>query len=721
MELRENCLLFWGQGESRRKERLLWVNPQNGQRVFILAEGKRAWPFARSRGAVDTAINNDLVQLAEDDILAGLLHECALSPNSRARYETAYALIKPLVEDAERKILDPQLCGGLIQRRVQETGCNRGTLYKQLRRYWQRGQRPMSVQPDYRLCGKHGSDYLDPDAPDFEERRKRKRGRPRKLSPGTGANITKVDVDNFTTYLKRYLKPNAPPLATIWEQMLADKYGLKDIKDEDALRRLAFENGIPTLGQLRYFYRKHYTLVDILKAKEGDLNYLRKHRPTLGDATKQASYPGALYQIDNTTADICLVHSKRRNVLIGRPILYLVVDTLTTLIAGFHVTFENPFYNAAALALWNAYCDKVKFCADIGMTIKPEDWPSYGLPTKVLADRGEMLSHASDGLIQQLGVGIATTAPYRADAKPLVERMFGQVNSMVIRWLEGAKPRGQDPSRDDYRKLARLPEDVFIKILVETIITYNKSIRKDYWLDQEMIAAGVQTRPVALWAWGMRNLTGMMKHMDEASVRVGLMPLKRASVTESGIVLDKLYYHAPPDVAQEWMTRARNRGHWHIHCGYDPNTVDYIFLPGNRAQDFKVCRLTEKCRRGHAGWTWFELKKWREEQARDTNAELLTDMKLRLEARERIAAHRKAAVAETEADLDGRRPDVKSVRENREDEKRLMRAREAEEARRLIKLNGAEKPRQDMATKPPKMSRGEEALFNYLEEQQAPL
>ncbi len=450
-------------------------------------------------------------------------------------------------------------------------------------------------------------------------------------------------------------------------------------------------------------------------------SYLRKHRPTLGDATKQAPYPGALYQIDNTTADICLVHSKRQDLLIGRPILYLVVDTLTMLIAGFHVTVENPCYNVAALALWNAYCDKEKFCADLGIKIKTEDWPSYGLPTKVLADRGEMLAYASDGLIEKLGVGIANTAPYRADAKPLVERMFGQVNGRTIRWLEGAKPYGEDPSRDDYRKLARLPTDTFTKILVETIVTYNKSVREGYWLDQEMIATGVQIRPVALWAWGMRNLTGMMKHMDEASVRVGLMPIKTASVTESGICLGRLYYHCPPDVAEEWMTRARNRGHWPIDCSYDPNSVDYIFLPGNRPQDFKVCRLTEKCRRGHAGRSWFEFQKWLEEQKRDTNKELLSDLVLRAETRERIAAHRKAAVAETEAALDGKRLNVENVRENREDEKRLERDRVARETRRLLELNGLEKPSEEKKAFPPKMSPGEEELFIHLEKNLANL
>lgn len=271
------------------------------------------------------------------------------------------------------------------------------------------------------------------------------------------------------------------------------------------------------------------------------------------------------YVTISTTADICLVSAENPELLIGRPILYLVVDTLTTLIAGFHITVENPSYNVAALALWNAYCDKVECCKKYGITIKPSWWPSFGLPSAVLADRGEMLSHVSDGLIQKLGVRIENTAPYRADAKPLVERMFQQLNQGTITWLEGAKPRGTDPSRDDWRKLARLSINVFRKDVIEAIIQYNRSVKKDYWADKEMRAAGVrQVRPNALWLWGTQNLTGLMKNMDDATVRVGLMPMKTASVTPGGILLDELLYHCPPNVESDWLTRARNHGNWPI-------------------------------------------------------------------------------------------------------------------------------------------------------------
>jgi hypothetical protein len=90
-------------------------------------------------------------------------------------------------------------------------------------------------------------------------------------------------------------------------------------------------------------------------------------------------------------------------------------------------------------------------------------------------------------------------------------------------------------------------------------------------------------------------------------------------------------------------------------------------------------------------------------------------MVIRAEARERIAAYRKEAVAETETALEGKKLDVERVRENREDEKRLERRRLAEETRRLLKVNGAEKFNDYKKAPSAKMSKGEEELFNQLE------
>ena len=74
-----------------------------------------------------------------------------------------------------------------------------------------------------------------------------------------------------------------------------------------------------------------------------------------------ANGPGSLYQIDATKDDIYLVSRTDRNRIIGRPVVYLVQDVFSRLIAGIAVTLEGPSWLGAMLALENTASDKTPF------------------------------------------------------------------------------------------------------------------------------------------------------------------------------------------------------------------------------------------------------------------------------------------------------------------------------------------------------------------------
>ena len=48
------------------------------------------------------------------------------------------------------------------------------------------------------------------------------------------------------------------------------------------------------------------------------------------------------------------------------------------------------------MALANAFSSKVEYCAQFGVTITEEMWPSVGIPSSILADRGELLSRQAE-------------------------------------------------------------------------------------------------------------------------------------------------------------------------------------------------------------------------------------------------------------------------------------------------------------------------------------
>ncbi|GGF62072.1 hypothetical protein GCM10010912_04030 [Paenibacillus albidus] len=85
-----------------------------------------------------------------------------------------------------------------------------------------------------------------------------------------------------------------------------------------------------------------------------------------------------------------MVSEYRREWIIGRPIIYIVIDVFSRYIAGIYNGLEGPSWIGAMMALANTTTDKVNFCAQYGINIDPEDWLSSHLPQKLTADRGEL-------------------------------------------------------------------------------------------------------------------------------------------------------------------------------------------------------------------------------------------------------------------------------------------------------------------------------------------
>ena len=91
--------------------------------------------------------------------------------------------------------------------------------------------------------------------------------------------------------------------------------------------------------------------------------------------------------MDATQADIYLVSRADRSVVVGRPYIYLAVDTATHLIAGVYVGYSCD-ETAVMACIAQAASDKVEYCARYGIEITPEQWPSAGMPSEIITDQG---------------------------------------------------------------------------------------------------------------------------------------------------------------------------------------------------------------------------------------------------------------------------------------------------------------------------------------------
>ncbi len=98
--------------------------------------------------------------------------------------------------------------------------------------------------------------------------------------------------------------------------------------------------GVPTLAQ---FEKVYYSSTDIIEAKRDrdPRRFALNYRPLVGTATAETWGPGSRFLIDATLADIYLVSRDNRSRIVGRPVIYVVIDVWSRLIVGLYVAIED--------------------------------------------------------------------------------------------------------------------------------------------------------------------------------------------------------------------------------------------------------------------------------------------------------------------------------------------------------------------------------------------
>jgi hypothetical protein len=67
-------------------------------------------------------------------------------------------------------------------------------------------------------------------------------------------------------------------------------------------------------------------LVYVHTDNPGQIRQTLSGRAKSGDSAQMAAEPGSVFQVDATPVDVYLVSSRKRNSIIGRPIIYFIHD-----------------------------------------------------------------------------------------------------------------------------------------------------------------------------------------------------------------------------------------------------------------------------------------------------------------------------------------------------------------------------------------------------------
>lgn len=541
----------------------------------------------------------------------------------KAKLEADWTLIGPLISgETAYRVMHPEFRNKILEHYAAAHGTSRQKLSRLLRRYWKRGLTQEALMDDMDRCGGAGKPKTFADQKNGRRPKNRWPGAPLWESTKKWLNIA------ADWYLadpkKRTLQLALDQIAKFFgsSREVLDQQGLPISVEIDRKAQ-------PTIRQLRYLIYTERPYAVRRRAKLGEKGFTLTGRAFNGRADQHVSGPGDSFVIDATIADIYLVSQFDRTLIVGRPTIYFAVDVYSRLIVGVYVGFEHPSWMAAMTLLINVVTPKVAFCAQYGIPIREEQWPSHYLSSRILGDKGEMMATQAGPLIaENLGVKIENAPSGRPDFKAIVERRFGIVPSKFKAFVPGyvEKDFNQRGVRD-YRLDAALTIHEFTEIVIWSVLQCNAAPISNFPTPPDAVADGYAPTPLDLWTHGIATRSGMLRSFSIDEVRKNVLPRTTAAVTHQGISFHDGFYECPTAVRDDWFVKARVKT-WRVEIAYDPRDLGLIWLCENGRFEECTTRGTNSKGIGLVGITLAERLDLRErdkqniETAEDTHTNL---------------------------------------------------------------------------------------------------
>lgn len=447
--------------------------------------------------------------LLDRDIFLPLVSEEKLTKSAKEIRDKAWNQIKSLVKNQPDIFISNIRFQLIKEESEKDGGASIPSYFKWLKSYDAYGQVPNALLPNFQNCGAPGEE---------------------KKNCELSTSLKKIIRQGYKKYFI-----GKSTIRSAYKNTLRTMYN-SAIHGEKKF----------TIDQFYYWGSREWTYSEALKRKIGKRKYKSTRRLLRGRTSDMASFVGELYQIDWTLTDIQCVSSLNRNDYIGRPTLYLVVDTISRAITGLLLTFENPSYITLCNAFYNAGRNKVEFAKECGFVITDDDWITNIIPNRLIGDRGELLSTKADSIANSLHVTVENTAAYSPELKGIIELLIGRVTERVKQLFDGKgrvdKDFGERLSNDS-RKEATVTLKELYEITIKCIIEYNNHHWiDDYPLTTEMVRDRVKKIPMEIWKWAHENGHSTGKTFDKETLWLSLLEGKMVTPSRKGIYLNKQYF-----------------------------------------------------------------------------------------------------------------------------------------------------------------------------------
>lgn len=264
-------------------------------------------------------------------------------------------------------------------------------------------------------------------------------------------------------------------------------------------------------------------------------------------------------EADHTPLDINVLHDETKT-LLGRPTLTILIDHYSSMVMGFQISFEEPSYAAAAMAIGCAILPKKDLLDFYGLE---GDWPAHGVMELIVTDNGtEFWSDNLDMAISEVG-SVLQYAPVRSpNYKGVAERFFLTLKTMWIDSLPG-KTNGIGKGTEDYiaEKDAKLTLTEFKSRFLNWLVNiYHREPR-----------GKAEKSPLDLWNDSSREFPVVEENSKR--IETALMCSDKRTLQRSGIQYENLEYNS-----DQLRDIYRREGVIEMLIKYNPFDIGHIYV-----------------------------------------------------------------------------------------------------------------------------------------------
>lgn len=488
-------------------------------------------------------------------------------------------------ENLRHRIVFDRGIGGLVRAAKIASGCSRSQIYILFSLLCRYGFSEHSLRPRLDLCG--GLGVARPCVPEGRQKAGRKTEKQR-IAKASGIVLPPEQPGMNTNWRDRILAADStitipkPPMPTRCKLILGSHFVKKYRHEAGNLVPIDLKLGeYPNDAQIERVLNTHYDDIERAIQKTTKRHFERNQRGLTGKNWEGVSGPGHTWAIDSTVGDVYLRSTVDRTWIVGRPVVYVIVDVWSTAIVGFYVCLTGPSWDMAKVAL---------FCAATDPGLIAQLWgyqpvllldPAPTMPFSLLCDRGEYLSQAARVTGSKLLPCMSYTPPYHGDFKGGVEVVHRIEKDQQFFFIPGAI----DARRAEYELRRFNPEESVMTVreytcYLQSIFTrYNFSANREHRLDAHMKAQGVDPSPAGLWSWGHAMGIGVRRNVTQSNLITDLLPQSNGRITRNEVKWAGNEYSSKEVIERQWATHARNYGGTDINAYYFPGSVSKIWTP----------------------------------------------------------------------------------------------------------------------------------------------